>query len=715
MKQKEVHINENQPLALLHDYGAAGSLKVISTGEVTKPVIIQITGKNILPPRFLSGKLEKDSNDIKSVFFRKHLTSSWFPVSSEINDYLVMSGDGYNCALWQFINSAGEPAVEPKNPKFMELRDPNVAFQGKTYSIAKIPEGAVFARVYFADRSPQKKRMLGKKIQIEYGRIPTYYEPYREAVIKLPPLAPDAVIRYDGNEWIMKKQGTVKKLKKNSLTFGRGDIIRMKQGSQCDITLQYDLFENGKGRKYGIRHKMDDPCPACERIDDAKGLHNNYFHGSRPATPYKNDFDSIYPWSKIRLCAVSINEEGQKSITYQGEEGFSRDGSSGQVMVEIPKFYIRREVKDGYESIWISKKKLDGFELDPAFLTDEGSCEHVYIGAYLSSKAEDKLKSASQTAPMIRRTMNEIREMAANTEGNFKECDLRTIMAVQKLFMIETATLDSQSIFEGVVFIPYLIKKKASTYYARKDAAASNTIVLGRSSVTRRFVKGDNITIIKSWSDYQNVQGEFQRKVVKTRKLEGNLVEITFSGAPIDIVTKKSGISCLPRSNGDTDRIKYHSGSRTLPVGHASFKYRHIENLWGNLSIYVEDAWVLNNRLYMMMPNGIETEINYDLPVQDTILLPNEFGEPAKMCIKEMGFDPAMPSVMFPSVIGNGASTSNFYCDAWYNMGKQGKKYVITFGGAWDNKAYAGIFDFRAEFNGKSRVPYNGSRIMLRE
>ena len=92
--------------------------------------------------------------------------------------------------------------------------------------------------------------------------------------------------------------------------------------------------------------------------DDAKGLHFTYTMGNQPVTPYQNDFDQIYPWSKIRLCAVSFSEDGKRKVLYQGEEGFSRDGKAGQVMVEIPKFYTKREVKNGYDSLWISQENV---------------------------------------------------------------------------------------------------------------------------------------------------------------------------------------------------------------------------------------------------------------------------------------------------------------------------------------------------------------------
>lgn len=49
-----------------------------------------------------------------------------------------------------------------------------------------------------------------------------------------------------------------------------------------------------------------------------------------------NDFDSKFPWSHIRRC--NLSNDGQV-VAYEGEPGYTADGTNGNVMVEIPKFY----------------------------------------------------------------------------------------------------------------------------------------------------------------------------------------------------------------------------------------------------------------------------------------------------------------------------------------------------------------------------------------
>lgn len=52
----------------------------------------------------------------------------------------------------------------------------------------------------------------------------------------------------------------------------------------------------------------------------------------------------------MRLCAI----DAAGTTTYEDDPGFALDGSAGDVFVEIPKHYVRREVKDGVEYAAIS-------------------------------------------------------------------------------------------------------------------------------------------------------------------------------------------------------------------------------------------------------------------------------------------------------------------------------------------------------------------------
>lgn len=94
-------------------------------------------------------------------------------------------------------------------------------------------------------------------------------------------------------------------------------------------------------KEYGVRWNGT-ASTLCDRLGNAVGLVANAHHGT--ADYVQNDFDSIYPWSDIKTC--NIDADGNV-LAYLEEPSFARDGTNGDVMVEIPKFYYKR-VKTGH-------------------------------------------------------------------------------------------------------------------------------------------------------------------------------------------------------------------------------------------------------------------------------------------------------------------------------------------------------------------------------
>jgi hypothetical protein len=278
---------------------------------------------------------------------------------------------------------------------------------------------------------------------------------------------------------------------------------------------------------------------------------------------------------------------------------------------------------------------------------------------------------------------------------------------------VETAVLDSQSVFTGNVNMPYLLKDKSTSYYAVRTEMAANRIIVSNTKMTAKFRIGDAVSVLSGWSIYNNTE-EFQREITEINDIGNGLLEIKFSGEPVNVVERETGITCIPSKNGETDLLPGNTGAVSPESGLSSFKYRGIENLWGNVSILLDQAYVKNSKLYIKYPDDQTIKINYKLPIQDVQLSSKQFGDPANMIVKKMGYDKNNPLIMFPSEIGNGALTSSFFCDSWYNLAEKDVTYYLTYGGAWDNKGYAGVFNFRATFTKTDAITFNGSRIMLR-
>ena len=131
---------------------------------------------------------------------------------------------------------------------------------------------------------------------------------------------------------------------------------------------------------YGISFDEAIPSGSEKRIFDAEGMKNDYAVNLDFALNRgKNDFDNAYPFGAMRLCNVSI-ADGKTTITYEGEPTFSRTGSNGNVMVEIPKFYSKREKNGSVEKWMISGTQHEGFQLEPCFMRGSKELSHVYVG-----------------------------------------------------------------------------------------------------------------------------------------------------------------------------------------------------------------------------------------------------------------------------------------------------------------------------------------------
>ena len=145
------------------------------------------------------------------------------------------------------------------------------------------------------------------------------------------------------------------------------------------------------------------------------------------------------------------------------------DGSDGNVMVEIPKFWFR-QTKVGNETTWeISDTSKTGYSVHPAFIKNGVEVSHRYIGAYsacyldatdstyksglyledLSSYLDlsnDKLSSVSGVYPIVGVSRAQCRSLAENNGSGWRICDFYLMSAVQLLYLIEYGTFNTQSV-----------------------------------------------------------------------------------------------------------------------------------------------------------------------------------------------------------------------------------------------------------------------------
>ena len=187
----------------------------------------------------------------------------------------------------------------------------------------------------------------------------------------------------------------------------------------------------------GVSYNTAASSPTFARLGAAEGKSAVAGVGT---TSQISDFDTMPIYRDIKLCNLSA---GGIVNAYQGESGFSRTGSNGDVMVEIPKFWYKI-VSGTVQEWWIADGPAEGFTLHPAFNRGGiySDLDHIYVAAYETASG---YVSKSGAAPLVSITRAAARTGSAGKGSGWGQLDIAAVMAVNLLMYIEYASLDLQS------------------------------------------------------------------------------------------------------------------------------------------------------------------------------------------------------------------------------------------------------------------------------
>ena len=286
---------------------------------------------------------------------------------------------------------------------------------------------------------------------------------------------------------------------------------------------------------------MDYKNKTCTRIAGAKNLTAGA------------DFDKFSMYGGRKRCNVS---DGGTINAYYGDEGYTEDGSNGQVMVYQPKFYYlvcpleydRQETGYGYHlrkaNYYVSEKPRAGFRLHPAFYDASGN-EIDYIldsafegsiwdadggdgnGAYLMNDEQvmntgtDKFCSIAGVKPASGLSQNLTRpniEALAQNRGVEWHGDLiKPVSARQMLMIIELGMMNTQTgVGYGVAGI-----SDNSSYNCSSLTGSTSELGNGSGKATQTInTKGDTRTtetanerVVVSWRGTENPWGNIWKFV----------------------------------------------------------------------------------------------------------------------------------------------------------------------------------------------------------
>lgn len=462
-----------------------------------------------------------------------------------------------------------------------------------------------------------------------------------------------------------------------------------------------------RSKIYGVQFDITATSPACTRIADAEGLKADYVVGNTyQLNGGTNDFDNVFPWCDMRRCNLSIGQDGKKVVTYEGEDGFALDGSNGNVMVEIPKFYSMRE-RVGDNEIWaITGEPKSGFSVEPAFVVDGVEHDYIYVGAYDSSALEGSAYSYSGEYPVVNRTLSQYISDYATV--GLQSYDFTIYLMLQKLMTIEFATRNVQQYMGGISYLPYWYRGDTQD---KIDSVGENYVVVtisGNESKERFSALWVGERIKFSTDSMDEGDQTYVREITALEPVGTTQLKVTYSGSDLSSVfVAGDNVSGCPQKNGWTDSLPYHTG-RTNFASSSNYantvnpmRYRYIENIYGNVWEATAGLKVKNLRYYYCFePNYDETvasgdswqEVKYDAPLQ------NQYGEGGAGYIVKQGYDINDRGINLPVLVGssNGGGANKFFADAFYSKNDSAStEYMTHVGGGWDHNQMAGIFCLR--------------------
>lgn len=471
------------------------------------------------------------------------------------------------------------------------------------------------------------------------------------------------------------------------------------------------------------------------------------------------DFNTMAPFKDMKRCCVA--DDGTVNA-YYGAAGYAEDGSAGQVMVEVPKFYykvvplkldiIKENIKicpdcgqhnlntaeicvnnackadlsevaaqdfvyDGQQirkaNFYVSSQPWEGFKVHPMF-TVGGNRDKVYVGAY-----EGSIYDTSASEYLIGDG-----HPIGTTTTEISEGDITNPITIDEASV--TAIRGDLAVYDGNSFIWTGASWHAYTYTldTANDKFCSIAGVFPASGQTINLTRPNIETLCNNrgngWHSYNTEVNYGLFLLAMIEYADPDLQLLIGQG----VVNYASGAYNEAIMTGDTSALGNASGSANLNSTHPldnvdgkrSISYRGIENFWGNIWKFVIDVnfwgdgtkrggipYIADDFSYAESKNtGNYKQVSYSLT--------NAGGY-----ISAFGYDSNFDWLLFPTETkGNNHRPVGDYTYVSQNMGTQATPaYRIGYvGGAWAATRAAGPCCLHADHGVGTRARHLGGRLL---
>ena len=361
----------------------------------------------------------------------------------------------------------------------------------------------------------------------------------------------------------------------------------------------------------------------------------------------------------MRRCNVA--DDGTINAFY-GDAGYTEDGSNGQVMVYVPKFWYKTNHtnSDGTQTLngtgidvgeWsIADSELDGYKLHPAFIGTDGVTELDYflIGAF-EAIAYDGTSYLDQT------------NIGSSTSYKLSSVG----------YVGDVPTYRPAHSFTRAVGRASAERRGTGWYQAGfKQISAIQMLFTVELSCNSQKAVGYGITTLGTVSSFSNT---------------------SYVG------------STVGNSTGNAASTKNSNGTTYTTNGDVSVSYRGIENLWGNIWGWI-DGLTLNgytpyiNTGYTFTDTTVGTQLAYNVPSSNYQ--------------SKFGYDSTLDWVMLPYSSASESDPGNAIIGDYVYTSSSSNR-VADLGGNWYGGSNAGLFYWDLGYASSRSGAYVGSRIMF--
>lgn len=194
---------------------------------------------------------------------------------------------------------------------------------------------------------------------------------------------------------------------------------------------------------YGVSIDLSNSNPetAVTYTDDAVGM----VAGS-PDWYKMSIFNKIKPCLFKNGAVVGYLNPDNFAQFADGTAADISSGDSGDVMIEIPKTGYKISKSGTTLTVQITDDpNKKGFSYKAHTRTEDGDREKLYIGAFLGSNKDNKLRSVSGVAPQIETTLTDFRIHAQANGAGYDLFAFYPMTLLQCLYLIMYKNLDSQT------------------------------------------------------------------------------------------------------------------------------------------------------------------------------------------------------------------------------------------------------------------------------